>query len=136
MNMRAAPGKRVLGFIQNMAVPIGCGLLFLFLLKFVFFIGYVPSTSMEPTIKADSLIFGARVFGELEYGDIIAFKHESLILVKRIAGVPGDVIYVHGTALIVPANSYFVVGDNKDASTDSRYWDDPFVPVADIIAKI
>lgn len=40
--------------------------------------------------------------------------------------------YVHDGALVVPANDYFVMGDNRGDSYDSRYWG--FVPRSDIIA--
>lgn len=47
--------------------------------------GYVPTSSMEPTLETGSLILGLRLFDELETGDIIIFRHDSSYLVKRIA---------------------------------------------------
>ena len=136
MKIKKGPGTRVPGRLRNWAVPIGCGLLFLFLLKSVLFVGYVPSASMEPTIRAGSLIFGFRISEKLECGDVIVFKHEGLLLVKRIAGRPSDVVYADGEMLTVPADCYYVLGDNADASIDSRDWAEPFVFASDIIAKV
>lgn len=104
------------------------------LFRFVLFIGYVPSASMEPTLKKDSIIVGSRLFGELEVGDIIVFRHEGKLLVKRIAAVDGEAILHKGQIVRVPKDRFYVLGDNMENSWDSRYWDAPFVEGSDVIA--
>lgn len=105
----------------------------------------------------------AYITSEPQRGDIVYFLFEEegqdVVLVKRIIGTPGDVveeksgiIYVNGKALqedylneqpeplnfgpfIVPNDSYFVLGDNRNHSHDSRYWEYPYISRDDIIAK-
>lgn len=121
-----------------------------FFLRFVVLIGYVPTQSMEPTISEGSLILGSRIISTLDTGDIIVFRHEGQLLVKRIAACPGDRVdrsalcYMDSIPnpvwedpiLTVPAGCYFVLGDNARNSMDSRYWEDPFVRDDEIVAKL
>lgn len=123
--------KRML-FLVPVAVFIGIFILF----QTVFFIGFVPSASMEPTLKTNSVVFGMRIYGKPSVGDIIVFKHEGKVLVKRIAGVGGESLEVQGTTYSIPEGYYFVLGDNTDDSYDSRFWENPFVSESSIIAKL
>ena len=106
------------------------------LMKTVFFIGYVPTASMEPTLKKGSLIFGTRIFDDLESGDIIVFTKDGTVMVKRIAATAGETITVDGVSYTVPENCYFVLGDNEGNSIDSRHWIEPFIKKECVIAKI
>lgn len=114
-------------------IPLLCFTLALLLFRYVIYIGYVPTESMEPTIMAGDKIFGSRILGEHEVGDVIVFEHEGTYTVKRIAAVPGDKLKDNS---IVPENCYYVLGDNEKSSYDSRYWDNPFIHQKQIIAII
>ena len=137
--------------IKQWTVPVLCGLIIFFLFKCIFFIGYVPTESMEPVIKTGSCIFGHRIIGEICQGDILVFNVDKLMIVKRVAAVPGNVVYIDDTGeiisvneafpdatqiLIVPDNCYFMLGDNADTSNDSRFWEEPFIKKTQIIAKV
>jgi len=134
MSKTKKPRGTLRRLIRNWAVPIGCGLLFLFLLKSVFFFGYVPSVSMEPAISEGSFVFGVRMFAELERGDVVVFTHDNVLLVKRVAGIPGDFVDLGGKMTAVPEEHYYLLGDNLRESIDSRFWSEPFVAKTDIVA--
>ena len=115
-------------------IPVFCAVLVLVLFRFVFYLGYVPTASMEPTIHQGSLILGLRQFGELHSGDIVIFRRDGRTLVKRIAAGPGETYILNCSPITVPAGHYLLLGDNADDSYDARYWDNPFVPEIGIIA--
>lgn len=117
-------------------VPAIAMLLTFILLKCVFLIGYVPTESMEPTLERGSYIIGCRIYSNLETGDIIIFRHDGKLLVKRIAAMEGDMIERSGISLVVPEGCYYVLGDNTDSSYDSRYWVNPFIKRDDVVAKL
>ena len=124
-NVLKKSGKRI--------IPAMAMLFTFILLKCVFLIGYVPTESMEPTLKRGSYIIGCRIYSSLETGDIIIFRHNGKLLVKRIAAVSGDTVEKDGTSMTVPEDCYYVLGDNADNSYDSRYWEEPFVKHEDAI---
>lgn len=104
--------------------------------RLVLFIGYVPTESMEPTLKKGSIIVGSRFFGDLKVGDIIVFRHEEKMLVKRITAMQGDFVYHKGELVKVSAENLYVLGDNQWDSFDSRYWENPYIDKSDVLAII
>lgn len=136
---------------RTAVLPLLCGGAILLLFQFVLFLGYVPSTSMEPTIMAGSWILGNRLYSELRRGDIVIFEREGTYLVKRIVAIPGDMVYIDdmtrsvsvneaipdaSRVLRVPVGRCFVLGDNKTVSVDSRTWEDVYVDMGSIMALI
>lgn len=122
--------------MKGILVPVLCSAATLILLRTLFLIGYVPSASMEPTLKQGSMIIGCRMLGELRTGDIIIFEHEGRLLVKRIAASSGETVEKNGAEITVPEHSYYMLGDNSANSYDSRYWSDPFISDECIKAKL
>ena len=111
-------------------------LLTFILLKCVFLNGYVPAESMEPALERGSYIIGCRIYSILETGDIIIFRHDGKLPMKRIAAEGGDTVEKNGISMTVPKGCYYVLGDNADSSYDSRYWLNPFVEGTDVVAKL
>ena len=125
-------------FIKHMAIPALCCIMTLTLFRVFFFLGYVPTSSMEPTIRQGSFIVAARMAywsSEPNVGDIIVFSHDGKVLVKRVAAVAGEAAWTWKGPETVPCGMLYLLGDNIDASIDSRLWLDPFVPVENVIAR-
>jgi signal peptidase I len=136
--------------VSRWGTPMALTLFAFVLFRAILFVGYVPTSSMEPTLEAGSYIMGSRISKDLNNGDIVVFHHDGQLLVKRIAACPGDEIDLREIAymktiaipvwedpiLTVPENCYFMLGDNVENSIDSRYWTDPFIQSSDIVAKL
>jgi signal peptidase I len=111
----------------------------------------IPSSSMAPTlVPGDHIVVTPyRFSARPSRGDVIVFRSiraSDELLIKRVIGIPGDLvetlggrIFVSGHALpepyvaaqattgsmqaqIIPADCYFVLGDNRADSLDSRSW--------------
>lgn len=135
-------------------------IIFFLVFKFILLLGYIPSSSMENTIKHNSIILVNRANKNIHRGDIIVFKYGKKLTVKRVIGINGDTIeiresrilingkkinesYIKGktktdkrTKWLVPENSYFVLGDNREDSIDSRYKINPYIKEKNIIGKV
>lgn len=78
----------------------------------------------------------SRFFYEIRVSEIIVFRHEGKLLVKRVAAIGGDEHVLNGEHLIVPDGKLIVLGDNSENSYDSRYWEYPFIDERDVVAKV
>lgn len=128
--------KKLGKMVKTLLIPVIITLTLIILFRCVLILGYVQTASMEPTLKSGSVITGFRLYGQLKKGDIIIFRHEDSLLVKRIAAVEGENIERNGEILTVPDGCYYVIGDHAEDSFDSRYWENPFLPEENILARV
>lgn len=131
---------------------VGAFIVAYLLTTFVIVNATIPTGSMKNTINEGDKVIGFRLaylFDEPEHGEIVMFwapDKEETIYIKRVIGVPGDTIkienntvYVNGKAKdepyikewtnspgseewILGKDEYFMMGDNRNNSNDSRVY--------------
>ncbi|MDQ3280317.1 MAG: signal peptidase I, partial [Acidobacteriota bacterium] len=142
---------RTKSLFRTILEPIAIAVALAFLVRSALHIYSIPSTSMAPTLQVGDQIVVTPYFHHAmpERGHVIVFRspmRPDELLVKRVIAVPGDLVdarlgrvrigghtlnepYVLRQAAsgaigaqLIPQNSYFVLGDNRDDSVDSRSW--------------
>ena len=114
--------KKILGYVLPPLILVAVIIL---LRLFVFDITQVSGESMNPSYyDGDILIVSkmAYAFGDPEVGDVIIAKEPSKgeLVVKRIAGCPGDTITGPlGKEYVLQDEEYYIRGDNTEHSRDS-----------------
>jgi len=131
-------------FHYNLFDLLGVVPVFLAVLTFVngFFFGFatVVGPSMEPTFCPDDYVVIEQFTMNFQPEDIMIFIHEDTKLIKRVVGVAGDHLVVNEsgvyindvqietffpagfipTDMTIPENYFYVLGDNRHNSNDSR----------------
>ena len=122
----------------------------------------ISGTSMEPTLNNGEIVVLIKT-SNLKRGDLCGFAYSNKILIKRVIGLPGDTIfidedgtiYINGYALdepyitekafgecdiefpyTVPEEEYFLLGDQRATSIDSRNTVIGCIPRDQIIGKL
>ncbi len=135
--------REVAGWVISLIAAVAIALALRF---FVFEFIRVDGSSMEPTLYTNEYVFMEKVtywFEEPKFGDIVIcyYPHRTETFVKRVIGTGGDTIEIKDGTLyinnepdttyysgylehdldpvVVPDDSVFVMGDNRNASMDS-----------------
>lgn len=147
-------------YIRNNLLVFIVACICLFVIRSYFFsLGKVDGESMYPTLNDHDYVLLNKVsykIGEPKRFDIIMFTlPDNSVLIKRVIGLPGEELeyksnnlYVNGSivresflkegtedfeTMPIPDGEIFVMGDNRDHSTDSRVFGT--VPVSHILGE-
>lgn len=131
---------------------------------FAFPLFQVHGISMQPTLNDGDVVIADKP-ASYQAGDLVAFSYNNKTLVKRVIGCPGDwidissdgTVTVNGQKLAepylpdneksrgtcdislpyqVPEGRYFVMGDNRSVSIDSRSSQVGCIPTDQIVGRL
>lgn len=153
-----------LTIVLNLSIAILAALaIALTVRKFLFFVTLVSSYSMYPALKPQGRVLTLRIydFGKIKRGDILVFysKEFKQTMIKRVIGLPEDLVEIREDGSVwvnqnkleesyvqygggsagtyrVPRQEYFLLGDNRAQSRDSRHWKSTTIPAKDITGKV
>ena len=136
-------------------------LIFYFIIDSFFPRVRVENISMKPTLQPGELLLVNKLaykIGNPQHGDVIVFHYPANPVedyIKRLIGLPGDEVkvengqvFINGQSLDepyisappsyrgsweVPLDSFFVLGDHRNQSSDSHSWG--FVPIENVVGK-
>ncbi|MGQ9589207.1 MAG: signal peptidase I, partial [Planctomycetota bacterium] len=158
-----APRRERSGILEAFALVLVALVLALTLKTYVAEAYEIKGRSMEPTFHNGERVVVLKAFYEIHRHDIVVFassEDPSKDLVKRVVGLPGETVRVVGGRVFVngeelketyirdfrpgfgdvvyeakvPPGHYYVLGDNRPDSHDSRYFH--AVPAARIRGKV
>lgn len=122
----------------------------------------IAGTSMEPTLNNGDIVVLLKT-SKLRYGDLCGFSYSNKILIKRVIAMPGDTVVIDesGNVIVngevldepyitdkglgecdiefpftVPENTYFLMGDHRTTSIDSRSTVIGCIPTEQIVGKL
>lgn len=156
-----APRSSLRTFLVEVLQTVVLALVLYFLIDSVLARVRVENISMEPTLQPGEFILVNKLayrLGDVTHGDVVIFHYPlnpSEDYIKRVIGLPGDVVTVqdgqvtvNGSAVTepyimapphynnswtVPEGQLFVLGDNRNSSSDSHNWG--FVPYENLVGK-
>ncbi len=149
---------------REILITIALALVIFLALQAMFQSVRVVGSSMEPSLEQGQYLLLSKAsywFHSPKGGDVIVFKHPEepdRELIKRVIATPGDIVeikdgkvYINDIPLEedyisdppsyifpaqqVPEGYYFVLGDNRNHSSDSHIWSNPWIPEENIIGK-
>ncbi len=130
------------------------GLIVAFFSHFFYQIYFVHGISMEPTLHDKEMILVKKYNLDINYNDIVIVKKNNKIIIKRVVGIPNDTIeinhylyrngqkiddyYINDDKKInvtLKEDEYFILGDNRNESIDSRSEEIGIINKNNIIGK-
>lgn len=133
------------------------GIIILIINIFFYQLCIVDGVSMEPTLTNGKIVFIKKYNLDLKHNDIVVVRKNGKIIIKRLVGLPKDklkideYLYVNGIKndelytkdsgqlqeeMELKENEYFVLGDNRQNSIDSRFSEIGIIYENEIIGKI